>query len=30
MNPPKCNDLDYIHFLIAAHDALTRLLQRRP
>ena len=53
MNPPKCDDLDYIHFLIAAqkvftcteaarsqpnagaeaapaHDAFTRLLQRRP
>ena len=51
MNPPKVDDLDYIHFLIAAqkeftcteasrsypegknapaHDAFTRLLQRRP
>ena len=51
MNPPRCDDLDYIHFLIAAqrvftcteaarcqpqgekapaHDAFTRLLQRRP
>ena len=53
MNPPKCDDFDYIHFLIAAqkaytcteaarsqpdagsqeapaHDAFTRLLQRRP
>ena len=53
MNPPKVNDLDFIHFLIAgqkvftcteaarsqpedegeagpAHDAFTRLLQRRP
>ena len=23
MNPPKCNDLDYIHFLIAAQKTLT-------
>jgi hypothetical protein len=51
MNPPKTDDLDYIHFLVAAqkeftcteaarshpdeeegpaHDAFTRLLQRRP
>ena len=51
MNPPKVDDLDYIHFLVAAqkeftcteasrshpdeeeapaHDAFTRLLQRRP
>lgn len=52
MNPPKVDDIDYIHFLIAAqkvftcteaarsqpdggeqapaHDAFTRLLQRRP
>lgn len=24
MNPPKANDLDYIHFLIAAQKAFTR------
>jgi hypothetical protein len=51
MNAPKVDDLDYIHFLVAAqkeftcteaarsspepkdapaHDAFTRLLQRRP
>lgn len=51
MNPPKVDDVDYIHFLVAAqkeftcteaarshpeeedgpaHDAFTRLLQRRP
>lgn len=23
MNPPKCNDLDYIHFLIAAQRVFT-------
>ena len=23
MNPPKCDDLDYIHFLIAAQKAFT-------
>ncbi|MGQ9632585.1 MAG: IS701 family transposase, partial [bacterium] len=22
MNPPKCNDLDYIHFLIAAQKVV--------
>lgn len=37
MNPLKCDELDYIHFLIAAqrsftiaHDAFTGLLQRKP
>lgn len=23
MNPPKCNDLDYFHFLIAAQRVFT-------
>ena len=24
MNPPKCDDLDYIHFLVTAQKAYTR------
>ncbi|MHA1432111.1 MAG: IS701 family transposase, partial [Candidatus Freyarchaeota archaeon] len=37
MNPPKCDDLDYVHARCQpesarspAHDAFTRLLSRKP